>query len=102
MARKRIAKRRVGREDESHAWHMVFQCGRDHHHELLAFGLNSQAAIEAAAPGAWARFGGLFLRRMLANERRFAVPWALQKFGEPRNVDSVLRRAVAAAIGTRP
>jgi hypothetical protein len=99
MQGKRISVRRNGTENEAAAWSAVFRSGRDRHGELAPFGLNNRAAVEKAAPEAWRRYRALFLRRLLVRERRFSECWALQKFGEPPRVDSVLRRAVAAAIG---
>lgn len=75
-------KRRLGRTAEVTAWSMVFECGEDFFHELYPLGFHDDAAIARAAPAAWRRLGGQFMRLWTPNLHR-DVPWALKQFGAP-------------------
>ena len=76
------SKKRIGSTAELAAWSMVFECGTDYFGELRPFGFHDDAAIARAAPAAWRRLGGQFMRTWQPSIHR-DLPWALERFGPP-------------------
>lgn len=79
--RKRGKRRLATHDEEARAWRRVFLAGIDHAGELRAFGITTQAEMEAAAGDAWRRFGSEWLRTSVW--RALPTAWAVQRFGRP-------------------
>ena len=77
--RRRISK---SRPDELAAWRVMFTTGFDFFNELEPLSIKTESDARTAAPEAWARMGGDFMRawRPTVNAK---TPWALEEFGEP-------------------
>ena len=84
-AKRRHSKRRVGPLAEAEAWTATFAGGWDIFGDLKAHGLDTPEAIRAAAPGAWRRFGRLYVDLDLGAHFNCGTggSWALREFGEP-------------------
>jgi hypothetical protein len=62
-------------------WSMTFMTGRDYMGELAPFGLNEDAARQAAR-AAWQRLGAQFMNSWEPSRAR-DLPWAYTEFGQP-------------------
>ena len=74
--------------DEVRAWADLFETGRDYFSALAPLGFpggDGDRAARDAAGEAWGRLGRAFMATWQPTGAR-ATPWALDQFGEPREV----------------
>jgi hypothetical protein len=104
MAKVRMSKRRVTTAAELQAWSMVFETGGDYLGDLEVFGVkieatrrwrdktypamehsNADEVRDAAAGEAWYRLGAVYMAQRDDAAHGHGVPWALERFGDPRH-----------------
>ena len=87
MPTKRTRRSRNRRADEVRAWADLFTTGRDYFGDLTPLGFpggDGDRAARDAAGQAWARLGAAFMATWRPTSTR-QTPWALDRFGEPRD-----------------